>query len=869
MADDQEPPTSAEDSITGFFSSTGETPSTAPEKTNVVAIKPKKHTKNYTKLAHRDVNDPDQFYDAEHVQEFLDTVFHTPLEEGCEILTWSPQPGKGIGFPNPSHVRLKDLHLARAPLSLYYGTSSVRPNKTDGKHYNRKESFSALHVVVLDDIGTKIPKESIPAELEPTYIIESSEGNFQYGYVLAEPITDLHLAECLVKIVCASGLTDPGGAMPTKIVRLPDGINGKLKPKEKRLYPVTLVDCEGPYWTPEQLISHMQTDAVWADIVAGVPDAMAGTHNSNVGVSSWRSDKTISGTMNGLVDPVLEWLHEDGVIIHEGSPWYVIECPWCEDHTHNGAPNELSAYYSPLGMGDGDFGGMRGFKCYHGHCVGNKTKEFLAHVSANGGPELPVVDPVADLIRNYVYDAKSQLVWRVGDCLYPEALEISGFNGYFPRSIKYVNAEGKTSRISEANMWHKSPNRMSVFSRVLDPTTTDRIVYDDDNIPRLNTFTRPDFGDGEYDQTEVDTFLEYLHYLIPIEEEREFFLDWLAAKYQNCGFRGPAILMIAPSFGTGRDTLAAMIFDLFGRANVTRENLTDMAKTEFTEWMAYSIVVVSETKAGVNDGRGSVHTLYEKVKEIFDPRPMWKTVNPKYGKKYDTMVYTSGLLFSNHIGAMAAVAGDRRILVISNPREPAPPEYFEAVDKWIKVKEPTSPTNPRPVPRWAKHVGRYLATLKPDLLRLHAPVPMTVGKERMLASTKSDLDKLVDAVFLAWPTRTLTHAIFEDVVHKVRHRVDSGTNPHFMRIIKEQINERSGAIFRHETNRIKVGKKRARPRIIYAKATSDEVTCFGGEIADLAARQTMSTHLSNFDLVSVVADVNDALDDMDVAQIAG
>ena len=62
----------------------------------------------------------------------------------------------------------------------------------EGRLRNSMACFDALYCVVLDDIGTKCPIESLPEGLrEPTAIVESSPGNYQYVYRLSEPLTDL------------------------------------------------------------------------------------------------------------------------------------------------------------------------------------------------------------------------------------------------------------------------------------------------------------------------------------------------------------------------------------------------------------------------------------------------------------------------------------------------------------------------------------------------------------------------------------------------------------------------------------------------------------------------------------------------------
>lgn len=112
--------------------------------------------------------------------------------------------------------------------ALFFGTSTMRAD-TDGAVRNRQSLFHDLRLIVLDDIGTKIPLDTLPAAMRDTasYIIESSPGNFQYGYVFDTPVTDLAAAKVLVQSVYRSGFTDSGGGLVNKAVRLPYGVNGK------------------------------------------------------------------------------------------------------------------------------------------------------------------------------------------------------------------------------------------------------------------------------------------------------------------------------------------------------------------------------------------------------------------------------------------------------------------------------------------------------------------------------------------------------------------------------------------------------------------------------------------------------------------
>ena len=65
------------------------------------------------------------------------------------------------------------------PVNTYYCVSSVVP----GRRLSRKTA-RRLFALPIDDVGTK----GTPPSLPPSYAIETSPGNWQYGYLLSPPV---------------------------------------------------------------------------------------------------------------------------------------------------------------------------------------------------------------------------------------------------------------------------------------------------------------------------------------------------------------------------------------------------------------------------------------------------------------------------------------------------------------------------------------------------------------------------------------------------------------------------------------------------------------------------------------------------------
>lgn len=121
----------------------------------------------------------------------------------------------------------------------YYAICTV----TD--HLRKNDNFANLHIVVCDDIGTKA--EQPP--LKPSYVIETSPNNFQWGYRLTQPITDIDVAKTLISLLIKSGYTDPGAHGVVRLVRLPSGTN--LKNGFKPHLTTPLSDLDITYSTSE------------------------------------------------------------------------------------------------------------------------------------------------------------------------------------------------------------------------------------------------------------------------------------------------------------------------------------------------------------------------------------------------------------------------------------------------------------------------------------------------------------------------------------------------------------------------------------------------------------------------------------------
>lgn len=291
------------------------------------------------------------------LNQFLNTVFHSLSEEELIFCTsHNEQPSASSPWP----YRNKEVIEKGGALNTYhYCISTVNANQHNT--ISRKDSQCyALHVVVLDDIGTKAEENP----LAPSYIIETSKNNFQWGYVLDKPITDKIIAKELIRQVYSKGhLTDRGGAMINKLVKLPIGMNLK---QGKDNFKIKLIELNDKRYSVDELCK------AW---------------NINV-----RTPEIVDGKLLGkeIEDELFEWLKsEDRVTGDQGDGWFEVECPMGTLHSDG----NVSAGYSPLGVGPDPL--KRQFKCFHEHDGSPPdTHEFLMYCKIWGAPDVGPNAPV-------------------------------------------------------------------------------------------------------------------------------------------------------------------------------------------------------------------------------------------------------------------------------------------------------------------------------------------------------------------------------------------------------------------------------------------------------------------------------------------
>ena len=678
-------------------------------------------------------------YDTARLNTFIQTVF--PEDHAGSIFTQaSPTAPRGYGI-SPAKL-LEKLDGCKVPMPCYFGTSTV--DDLDDALRFKRDRFQAMFVVVLDDIGTKIPLEKVK-HIEPTYIIETSKGNFQWGLVLDEPITDYEEAALLLSYL--KGITDEGGLMPCKKVRLPCGVNTK---KSANMFHVELITMDGPVWTPQAILRAAGVEVLWEDIRKHA--ATGRERAKKYGASAWA--KVINKSPSGVIDPLLEWLYESDFVVADSDPeWIEIICPWYEDHT----TGENTAGYSPMGRGSSP--DTRGFKCFHGHCTGRKTDEFLIAVGELGGPLVPRRDPFPEWSSSYVLDMANDMAWNVQDDKGVWGVKTEMLKKTTPAA--FIARDGKApARVNPVSAWMTTPHVVRVHGVTYDPADRSPIVRDESNRKMVNTFKLPDYALIKPDMDKVNPFKQFLEYLIPEKTEREYFLDWLACKVQNPSFRGAGMIMVAQNEGTGRNTMMQMIGKLFGQYNVEGISMENLMHSQWTDWRANLFVHVDESLA--TDDPKTARRAYDQLKELVDPMTSTAMVNPKGGARMRVKLATSMLFFSNHENALHVAENTRRFYGIRNPDKAAGAEYFASLRKWMGDFDKAT--------GWENHVWCWLQAREVDLEAMSGAPAKSKTMKDIIKASKSEFEILVEGALACWDCDLVPVVMLMDAISTLETR---------------------------------------------------------------------------------------------------
>jgi hypothetical protein len=401
--------------------------------------------------------------------EFLHAVFGEASDNRPVIVSFPGDPGAvpGSAWSGTDWGGASEL---RADANNYFSLASFRPDEA-GRYRRQKTWFAGLYAVLFDDIGGKVPEERVT--LPPSWVLETSPGNFQYGFLLREPLADGALADRLMNAVIAMGLTDPGASGPrTRLARLPVGTNGK----KKQQFPCRLAE-----WTPELRYSVEElTAGLELDMVASpkerkrTPRSAPGRERPADGDPVW--------TPRPTENAVLVALRARGLYKADlGTGKHGVTCPWFSEHT--GAVDAGTAYFEPS-----DSYPLGGFKCLHGHCASHHISDLLTFLgiersAARMSPTIKVVGGEMDAIvaaAEYELAQTKKYYQRSG-------LIVSVVNdpGTHETRVQDISQNALARALASIATWEKYDERTSGWRKTDPPQRHVAVLWDSLKYPHL------------------------------------------------------------------------------------------------------------------------------------------------------------------------------------------------------------------------------------------------------------------------------------------------------------------------------------------------------------------------------------------------
>lgn len=240
-------------------------------------------------------------------------------------------------------------YTLRENTNQYFTISIFNPE--GDRAVRRKGNFLRTRCIVLDDVREKLSIEEANRLPTPSWILETSQGSEQWGYILSTPVHDRDKVDNLLDGLVESDLApkgdDPGMKGVTRYVRLPEGINNKAS----KLVNGQPFKCRMLAWNPFMTV---ELEELAAPFGIDIRLARADTQ----GVSA-----------KHLPDhPIFKHIDELNINTRSNKDGtYDITCPWVEDHTDQA--DDGSAIFT-------NEDGSIGFRCHHGGCEDHKKKAF-------------------------------------------------------------------------------------------------------------------------------------------------------------------------------------------------------------------------------------------------------------------------------------------------------------------------------------------------------------------------------------------------------------------------------------------------------------------------------------------------------------
>ena len=594
--------------------------------------------------------------------------------------------------------------------AIYGNTGSfILDRFADGKVSASSANCEYVLVMMLDDIGTK----SKEPPLAPTWIMETSEGSFQWGYAFKEQPTKGDFTAA-IKAIATAGYTDPGATNAVRNFRLPGSIN--LKPGRDNFASVLVEFHPEREYLLEEICTALDVVPDPADTATNVAIRLADTGK----------------------DSVVTWLNEQGLIMSaaNGEGWMGIVCPNNAEHTDG----NIEGRYKPLD---------RSFCCLHGHCVDFSSQMFLDWVADNGGPtvdhglrdellaekmnlalsKLTPNDVYRDTAAELIAEVERKELGRIEKAdWYKRFAYIQDDESYFDMQdrrevsrqtfnalFRHVSCKSlHTGRKVEASICFDE-NRQAMGAKALVGVTyaagEDVIVSrDGDLFGNRWRDARPEIPNAS--NTDISMWLKHCQELVPEPDELNHIFDVMAFKVQYPKIKVNHAVLHAGDEGSGKDTFWAPFIWAICGDHLKNRGIMDNNSVN-SQWgyqLESEILIINELKEPDASTR---RQLANQLKPIIAAPPEMLPINRKGLHPYMMANRLFVLAFSNDPVPISLASQDRRWFCVwstaprmdSNRAKKIWDWYrvvgFQAIARWLLDRN-VSKFNPSAPPMWTE-----------------------------------------------------------------------------------------------------------------------------------------------------------------------
>lgn len=579
----------------------------------------------------------------------------------------------------PHKARIKDGE------AWYVNTGSFIVDRFNGKPSAKADNTEYVLFMMLDDVGTK---SKVPP-IDPTWIMETSEGSFQWGFAFSEQPTK-NAFTAAIKAIADAGYTDPGATNAVRNCRIPGSVNLK---QGRNNFAARLVEF------------HPKREYTLDDICAalGVTPAEADTAQF----------RHVSLRDTGG-DNVLKWLSDNNLVLSKvnNEGWCGIVCPNHAEHTDG----NIEGRYKPLD---------RSFCCYHGHCQHIDSRTFLDWVAENGGPRVTpglrdeliaermkimadkimpteaFPDEAAAIVKEVERKEagrleKSEWFSRFAyiqsddsyfDMVTRRETPRNVFNALF-RHVECKSMHGAKKIRIQASVYFDERRQEHGAKALVGVTYApgEDVLVARDGLVYGNTWInyRPDVsGSDTMAEQDIKPWLDHCRLLVPEADELEHVLNVMAFKVQTPNVKINHAVLHGGDEGCGKDSMWAPFLWAIGGEHQHNRSIIENKGLE-SQWgygLQAEVVILNELKEPEAKER---RALANKLKPIIAAPPETLTINRKGLHPYEMLNRLQVIAFTNDPVPISIPSQDRRWFCLWSNAPRMDPHDADKLWKWYK-----------------------------------------------------------------------------------------------------------------------------------------------------------------------------------------